>query len=45
VLEADRLRLLTSRLGGWQPVAEPVWTERPDWDAIDRHAQHLRRGW
>jgi hypothetical protein len=30
---------------GWQPVAEPTWAERPDWDAIDQHAQHLRRGW
>jgi hypothetical protein len=20
---------------GWQPVTEPAWTERPDWDAID----------
>ena len=45
VLEADRLRVLTNRAGGWQPVAEPAWTERPDWDAIDQHAQHLRRGW
>jgi hypothetical protein len=23
---------------------EAAWTERPDWDAIDQHAQHLRRG-
>ena len=45
VLEAERLRVLTNRAGGWQPVAEPAWTERPDWDAIDQHAQHLRRGW
>jgi hypothetical protein len=45
VLEADRLRVLTNRAGGWQPIAEPAWTERPDWDAIDQHAQHLRRGW
>jgi hypothetical protein len=45
VLEADRLRVLTNRAGGWQPVAEPDWTDTPDWDAIDRHAQHLRRGW
>jgi hypothetical protein len=45
VLEADRLRVLTNRAGGWQPVAEPAWTERPDWDAIDQYAQHLRRGW
>jgi hypothetical protein len=44
VLDADRLRVLTSRPGGWQPVAEPTWTEPPDWDAIDQHAQHLRRG-
>jgi hypothetical protein len=45
VLDADRLRVLTSRPGGWQPVAEPTWAGRPDWDAIDQHAQHLRRGW
>jgi hypothetical protein len=45
VLEADRLRVLTNRPGGWQPVAEAAWTERPDWDAIDQHGQHLRRGW
>ena len=45
VLEADRLRVLTNRAGEWQPIAEPAWTERPDWDAIDQHAQHLRRGW
>jgi hypothetical protein len=44
VLEADRLRVLTNRAGEWQPIAEPAWTERPDWDAIDQHAQHLRRG-
>jgi hypothetical protein len=44
VLEADRLRVLTSRAGRWQPVAEPAWTERPDWDAIDQHAHYLRRG-
>jgi hypothetical protein len=45
VLEPDRLRVLTNRAGGWRPVAEPAWTERPDWDAIDQHAHHLRRGW
>jgi len=45
VLEPDRLRVLTNHAGGWQPVAEPAWTERPDWEAIDQHAQHLRRGW
>jgi hypothetical protein len=37
--------VLTNRPGGWQPVAEAAWTEQPDWDAIDQHAQHLRRGW
>ena len=45
VLEAEQLQVLTNRAGGWQPVAEPAWTERPDWDAIDQHAQYLRRGW
>jgi AmiR/NasT family two-component response regulator len=25
------------------PVAEPAWTDTPDWDAIDSHAKHLRR--
>jgi hypothetical protein len=45
VLETDRLRVLTNHADEWQPVAEPAWTERPDWDAIDQHAQHLRRGW
>jgi hypothetical protein len=45
VLESEQLRVLTNRAGGWQPVAEAAWTERPDWDAIDQHAQHLRRGW
>jgi hypothetical protein len=44
LLEADRLRVLTNRPGGWQPVAEAAWTERPDWDVVDQHAQHLRRG-
>jgi hypothetical protein len=24
-------------------VAEPSWTDTPDWDAIDSHASHLRR--
>jgi hypothetical protein len=45
VLDTDRLRLLTNHAGAWQPVAEPAWTKRPAWDAIDTHAQHLRRGW
>jgi hypothetical protein len=45
VLEADRLRVLTNHAGGWRPVAEPAWTDIPAWDAIDQHAQHLRRGW
>jgi hypothetical protein len=43
VLEADRLQVLTSLHGGWQPVADPAWTDTPDWDAIDRHAKQLRR--
>jgi hypothetical protein len=42
LLDPDRLRVLTSR-GGWQPVAEPAWTDTPDWEAIDRHARQLRR--
>jgi hypothetical protein len=42
LLDSDRLRVLTNH-GGWQPVAEPAWTDTPDWDAIDRHAQQLRR--
>ena len=41
----DRLGVLTNRDGGWLPVAEPAWTEAPDWEAIDHHAQQLRRGW
>jgi hypothetical protein len=45
VLDADRLRVLTNHADGWQPVAEPAWTERPYWDAIDQHAHHHRRGW
>jgi hypothetical protein len=45
VLDAERLHVVTNRPGGWQPVAEVAWTERPDWDAIDQHARHLRRGW
>jgi hypothetical protein len=28
VLEADRLRVLTSRPGGWQPVAEAARASR-----------------
>lgn len=34
MLEPDRLRVLTNRPGGWQPIAEPAWSDRPDWDAI-----------
>ena len=45
MLEAERLRVLTNHAGGWQLVAEPAWTDTPDWDVIDQHAQHLRRGW
>jgi hypothetical protein len=45
VLEAERLRVLTNQAGRWRPVAEPAWTDHPDWDVIDQHAQHLRRGW
>ena len=45
VLEPERLRVLTNHAGGWQPVAESAWTEQPDWDAVDQHAQHLGRGW
>ncbi len=45
MLEADRLRVLTNHAGGWQPVAEPAWTDRPERDAVDQHAQPLRRGW
>jgi hypothetical protein len=45
VLEPARLRVLTNRPGSWQPVAEPAWTDNPDWNAIDQHAQQLRRGW
>jgi hypothetical protein len=44
VLEPDRLRVLTNRAGGWQPVAVPAWTEPPDWDAIDQHAQRSAAG-
>ena len=43
VIEPDRLRVLTNLAGGWQPIAEPAWTDTPDWDAIDRHAKQLRR--
>jgi hypothetical protein len=42
VLDPDRLTVLLNR-GGWQPVAEPAWTDSPDWDAIDHHAQQLQR--
>jgi hypothetical protein len=43
VIGPDRLQVLTSLHGGWQPVADPAWTDTPDWDAIDRHAKQLRR--
>jgi hypothetical protein len=43
VIGPDRLQVLTPLAGGWQPVAEPSWTDTPDWDAIDSHASHLRR--
>jgi hypothetical protein len=42
VLDPDRLTVLLNR-DGWQPVAEPAWADTPDWDAIDHHAQQLRR--
>ena len=46
VIQPDRLRVLTTLAGGWQPVAEPAWTDSPDWDAIDDHARGVRRrGW
>ena len=43
VIAPDRLPVLTDVEGGWQPVAEPAWTDTPDWDAIDTHAKQLRR--
>jgi hypothetical protein len=43
VIAPERLQVLTDVEGGWQPVAEPAWTDSPDWDAIDTHARHLRR--
>ena len=43
VIAVDRLPVLTSLESGWQPVAEPAWTDTPDWDAIDTHAKQLRR--
>ena len=43
VIAPDRLPVLTDVAGGWQPVAEPAWTDTPDWDAIDTHAKQLRR--
>jgi hypothetical protein len=43
VIAPDRLQVLTDVEGGWQPVAEPAWTDTPDWDAIDTHAKQLRR--
>jgi hypothetical protein len=43
VIAPDRLQVLTDVEGGWQPVAEPAWTDTPDWDAIDTQAKQLRR--
>ena len=43
VIGPDRLQVLTDVEGGWQPVADPAWTDTPEWDAIDRHAKQLRR--
>ena len=43
VIAPDRLQVLTSLHGGWQPIADPAWTDTPDWEAIDRHAKQLRR--
>jgi hypothetical protein len=43
VIAPARLQVLTSLHGGWQPVADPAWTDTPDWDAIDTHAKQLRR--
>jgi hypothetical protein len=46
VLEPDRLRVLTNLGRGWQPIADPDWTDDPDWDAVDEHARRVRRlGW
>jgi hypothetical protein len=46
VIEPDRLRVLTNLHGSWQAIAEPAWTDSPDWDAIDTHARTVRRrGW
>jgi len=45
VLEPDRLQVLTNLARGWRQIAEPAWTDSPDWDAIDEHAQRVRRGW
>ena len=42
VIDSDRLRVLTNR-DGWQPVADPAWTDSPDWEAIDSQARQLRR--
>ena len=42
LLDPDRLTVLLNR-DGWQPVADPAWTDSPDWDAIDHHAQQLQR--
>ena len=42
LVDDDRLGVLTNR-DGWLPVAEPAWTDTHDWEAIDRHAQQLRR--
>jgi hypothetical protein len=43
VIAPDRLQVLTNLHGGWQPIADPAWTDTPDWEAIDRHAKQLRR--
>jgi hypothetical protein len=43
VIGPDRLQVLTSLHDAWQPVADPAWTDTPDWDAIDSHAKQLRR--
>jgi hypothetical protein len=42
LLDPDRLTVLLNR-DGWLPVAEPAWTDRPDWELIDRYAYQLHR--
>jgi hypothetical protein len=42
VVDPDRLTVLLNRYG-WLPVAEPAWTDGPDWEAIDHHARQLQR--